>query len=29
MIEKIKWLAKKVLVGIAIFYGILYITAWL
>ena len=29
MMEKIKWVLKKVLIGIAIFYGILYVTAWL
>ena len=29
MIEKLKWVVKKALIGIAIFYALIYVTAWL
>lgn len=29
MLEKIKCLVKNVLIGIAVFYAILFVTAWL
>ena len=29
MLEKIKWLTKIVLIGVAVFYAILFVTAWI